>query len=570
LKLPNVFEGKHDFREEDRMRIRKIRFSLAGVIAAASVLTSGVTLAQNVPAPVIDVTGNGSYTVSYTPCPQCVADGLEEFRASTGAWHLAGTGRVTFTNRPPDTYRYRVVYVVRVGTVMPLMAYGPEAKVVVAPDGSTLSEAPLLSAQFEAEYSITSGDANGDGRRDLLIRRGPGSTEPGDGTLADVMLLQQAGGGFTAAIPSSYQMSLASGWPTASVEARKRDVNIDGYVDLVLRDIASGTGFAGVSNQIVFAPGVSGANTAPTLRGIDQALSRFAHDIDRHLIDPEYYPNHAPVNYAVLYYYVWDCAWLSPATGGYSRSLDALYTAPCFPEIVDTYVAYHDYSGFDPDAIAIASTDYDVIHGYESADTGLEHIADVVVRVLGTEIGGWDLRRLFAGADPESDQALRGIELFAVLAGISEAVAQEADEAADPRYPDRVLLKGRRVLGQGPFHTALEYQYSTVSAYDSDPSFFDGTLISQVNWPKDHPSLTLRMGYVDGPASPAAYWSNILAKDARYDDDLPYDLFPSIGQGGYNSNSFISGLILATLGQPTVQMTTFVGGERPVPASAFN
>jgi hypothetical protein len=167
---------------------------------------------------------------------------------------------------------------------------------------------------------------------------------------------------------------------------------------------------------------------------------------------------------------------------------------------------------------------------------------------------------------------LRGIELFSALAGISEAVAQEPDGgAAQPPTVERVLLKGRRVLGQGPFHTALEFRLSTISAYDSDPRpLIDGRLVSEVDWPRDHPSLTLRLGYVDGPGGPLTYWQGLRVADSRYDDDLRYDLFPSLGEGGYNSNSYVSGLIQATAGLPTVQMRTLVGGERPVPASEFN
>jgi hypothetical protein len=78
------------------------------------------------------------------------------------------------------------------------------------------------------------------------------------------------------------------------------------------------------------------------------------------------------------------------------------------------------------------------------------------------------------------------------------------------------------------------------------------------------------MGYVDGPTAPLLYWNTLLVMDRRYGDDLPYDLFPSLGEGGYNSNSYVSGVIKATLGTPTIQIESFVGGERPVPASAFN
>ena len=132
------------------------------------------------------------------------------------------------------------------------------------------------------------------------------------------------------------------------------------------------------------------------------------------------------------------------------------------------------------------------------------------------------------------------------------------------------MLKGRRVLGSGPYHTVLEYRGSTISAFDSDSrALYDGLLVSQRNWSRDRPALTTRLGYVDGPLAALFYWSSLVAADRGYDDDLPYDAFPSIGFGGWNSNSFIAGIIRATAGTSTVPMATFVGGERPVPNGEF-
>jgi hypothetical protein len=204
----------------------------------------------------------------------------------------------------------------------------------------------------------------------------------------------------------------------------------------------------------------------------------------------------------------------------------------------------------------------------------MDRIEKALERVLGVPVGGWDINDLLGEQEAVTDTAIRrGIELFVVLAGISEAAADEPEgQGSGAGDADRVLLKGRRIVGNGgPFHTALEYHGSTISAYDSDSRLlFDGLLVSEVDWVKDRPELTMLLGYVDGPVLPLAYWGTLLARDALYDDNLPYDLLPSLGQGGYNSNSFVSGLIQATLGQPTVPMSRYIGGERPVPPGAFN
>jgi hypothetical protein len=525
--------------------------------------------AQSVPQPEIDVLSNGNYVVSYTPCSGCYADGLEEFRDQTGTWEYAGSAALEVYNRSPGNYRYRVVYVVPFGRSGYQPVYGPEASVIVYTDSEAefLARRPTLPIQWEADYLVSTGDVDADGNAELLIRRSSAVPESADGTLGNVLLRRSAAGSLEASIPDAQQLAIASGWISAPVRIEKRDINIDGYLDLVLLGVDETPGFAATSNQILFAPGSLGFGQPPTVLSVDDSLASFSADIDRHLIDPEYYLNNVPVNYAWLVYYQLDCGW-----SGYDFTVEGFYPWSCSVHPRYLYVVYRDYSVFNRNAMEIADIDYGMIHGFETPESGMERIATSLSGILGVQVGGWDVNELLgqnAAMEDETDR--QGLGLFAVLAGISEAVAQVREEEAATAVTERVELKGRRVLGQGPFHTILEFGNSTVSAYDSDPrAFFDGTLVSQVNWPRDHPSLTLQMGYVDGPTLPANYWNSVLLADSRYDDDLPYDLFPSIGAGGYNSNSFTSGLIQATLGTPTISMQTFVGGELPVPATAFN
>jgi hypothetical protein len=42
-----------------------------------------------------------------------------------------------------------------------------------------------------------------------------------------------------------------------------------------------------------------------------------------------------------------------------------------------------------------------------------------------------------------------------------------------------------------------------------------------------------------------------------------------VAPGSYNSNSYVRGLIDATGGVTTVNLSSFVGGDKPVPASKF-
>ena len=52
-----------------------------------------------------------------------------------------------------------------------------------------------------------------------------------------------------------------------------------------------------------------------------------------------------------------------------------------------------------------------------------------------------------------------------------------------------------------------------------------------------------------------------IAKDASYDDQLNYDLFPKAGTNGYNSNSYVKGLIDAGNSSSVVDFDSYVGGE---------
>lgn len=536
---------------------------------ALAVLAGGLAHAQSVPVPVINVQNNG-YSVVYNPCSNCIADGLEAWLPGSNTWSHAGRGNISITSPAPGVHRYRAVYLLMTWQGGYQSVYGPEATIVIDQNRQVQRPArPSLTVQIAAEFSVSSGDIDANGTRDLYIRRSSPLPEGGNGTIGDVLLRQNQQGKFEPSLPTAQERAISAGWQPAPVVVGKRDVNIDGYLDLILRGVTNAAGLARASNQILFAPGASGIDQPPSARAVDARLAKFSTDVDRHLVDPDYYLNHVPTNYELFVYHALRCDW---GAYGYSNVFDTMDPWSCHYEPQYLYVVYRNYSVFNPDAMEIASTDYGMIHGTESPASGLKRIASRIEKILGVSIGGWDINELLghdgAGVD-QNDQLAIG--LFGVLAAISEAVAQTADEEAQNSTAERVELRGRRVLGQGPFHTALQFGQSTVSAYDSDPRpLWDGDLFSQVNWRRDHPSLTLRMGFVDGPLAPSLYWNSILLRDRRYGDDLPYDLFPSLGQGGYNSNSYVSGLIKATLGTPTIQIESFVGGERPVPVSAFN
>jgi hypothetical protein len=162
----------------------------------------------------------------------------------------------------------------------------------------------------------------------------------------------------------------------------------------------------------------------------------------------------------------------------------------------------------------------------------------------------------------------RGFEMFAALFNIGRAQGIET-----VRVSDTVYVTGRRIIGWLPFmHTALEYNRSTVSAYDSDDrTLGNGVLFSEKNWSGDFPHLMMTLGTASkAGTAPLAYWGHVLAADTRYDDHLPYSPAPRAGEGRFNSNGYVNGIVGATGGVTSIDMTRYTGGNVPVPAWAFN
>lgn len=515
-----------------------------------------------VDAPVVPPVSNGNYTVSYQRCSSCIADWLEERSGDSGAWQSAGVGPVSYTNKPDGRYYYRVGYVTFDAGFAASTSYSSTASVLVAAD---LPLAEPLENQLTYRYEVRRGDINGDGRTDLFIARKRGG-RAGDGTIDALLLRQRANGTLASVVPSSAQKTSASAWARADIDIVLKDVNVDGFADVVLGRVAAAVGNGGVANQVVYAPGPI---STPVVRGIDAPFKQFAGDMAGYLRDPEYFRENAPVTVFARIYYSYVCAY--PTGGGIEIPIDG-YSANCYWIPVTVVQTAPDYSVFDDDAVAIWSLESAIDRKAISPATGQGRIADLVDGVAGTEVGGWGEREALDPDQPvlESD-VRRGIELFTALLRISEAGAAEPEEAANQaRSVDRVYVTGRRIMGFLPFHTALEYAGSTISAHDSDArSFVDGRLVSEVNWGPDRPLLMMTLGTVASSLSTTAYWARLRAADAGYSDRLPYDTLPSIGSGGYNSNGYTHGLMLATGGVPSIDMNEFVGGERPVPASEY-
>ncbi|HHS97404.1 MAG TPA: hypothetical protein ENK08_05820 [Chloroflexi bacterium] len=99
-----------------------------------------------------------------------------------------------------------------------------------------------------------------------------------------------------------------------------------------------------------------------------------------------------------------------------------------------------------------------------------------------------------------------------------------------------------------------------------------GLLVSALNRAADrHDRPNVRRGVVQPPAgmTDTDFILALLAADGRYGDNLDYDFCPPI-QNGYNSNSYVSGLLRAVGATPPgLRGTRFPGWNQPVPGGNF-
>jgi RHS repeat-associated protein len=170
------------------------------------------------------------------------------------------------------------------------------------------------------------------------------------------------------------------------------------------------------------------------------------------------------------------------------------------------------------------------------------------------------------------------------------AEAPEEEEEVDweefqRREPGQIYITGHRVLGIGPVHLALEYDNGVGVTWISagppegrlDFGLFGDPVVSGVGTldnpvrQTDRPEFNTTIGTVSPPvgASPGEYFNSLTAAAASFCGCVDYALFPSNAFDGYNSNSFIAGIVQATGGIPSVPFSRFVGGQLPIPGQYY-
>lgn len=152
-----------------------------------------------------------------------------------------------------------------------------------------LLSSAVHAAGFDARYTAYQGDLNSDGRADLYVKWQPrivpitiddlsipvSTSKRG---VSDFVLQQSSSGTFSVVGPlSASQQASVGQWPRATgIQLAPADINYDGAVDLIVRNVASLA--LGVDNQLVFAatngvgPPTRAVSLSSTLRSFYQDL----------------------------------------------------------------------------------------------------------------------------------------------------------------------------------------------------------------------------------------------------------------------------------------------------------
>ncbi len=205
---------------------------------------------------------------------------------------------------------------------------------------------------------------------------------------------------------------------------------------------------------------------------------------------------------------------------------------------------------------------------------------------LGSALAGdwlydsWQQRQSSATPWLPSDSS--GSYPLAQVAGESGLTSQRV--SATQAEPGQIYITGHPVYG-GPYHLALQYDDGSgvrwISAGTAeglwDLGLFGDPVVSGVGTlenrfrDSDRPEYNVILGTVAPPAgtSPGEHFSALASAEARFCECVDYALFPSRVFDGYNSNSFIAGIIGATGGTPSVPLGGFVGASIPIPREYF-
>jgi hypothetical protein len=467
-------------------------------------------------------------------------------------------------------------------------------------------------ADFSNNVRLYQGDLNSDLRtdffvqqRDLVILHGDVATPISTpSSVRDFVLVQSSNGDFSIASSlTSAEQETVEAWPRSSAGLYIEDLNIDGRIDLMMKDLPSVAGLANDNledEHIVFGP--TGTNSVPTAtRQVDSELSHFMTDLNVYQVQGlEYYFNAST--------YVGEQCTAGFVYPIYFQDVLVGWTFICTEE-----TSVYDLSDFSQAAIDAILEAYDVYDGIGT----MADIVEIFEQIFGVQIGipGLpDCGDSFV-AFPNAQDCKDNETLLNVL--IRFANARETPLQGEVEFRAQPVAFGRG----GYYHASVHYGAQYYSAFPENGPWQavignGGKLKKESQHPDDHRSLTRLAATAENPILSAdATWNLIRVAYAAYSNNLNYCIHPELGRtgtfivtewpaaipsvvnppqyvpcDGYNSNSFAKGLVdkAGAILYPTVQhepghgpfgaiewefdltsTDNFPGITKPVPPSEF-
>lgn len=305
--------------------------------------------------PIAPAVTGPDYSVTYLNGYGALSIDLYEKYGASGSWTwvAGGGGTVNFTGKAAGDYYYitseQFVYYDEYWFPYYYYWNSPETHVSVL--GGPVPTPDSVATQSRYTYETRSGDIDGNGYSDVFVRRTSGGAA-GNGTIDTVILQSLGNGSFSHVVPSAYQASIAQGWPILATELVLKDFNLDGFLDIVLKDLGNAIG--GAFGQVIVASGT--ASLAPQrVVPMDAKYTKFGNEFGNFVENPNWYFDTAISNgsywYQPVYTWVQQCIYY-PYYDENGYYYDYYY---CWWE--SYLVGYNlivDYSSFDPDGIQAA------------------------------------------------------------------------------------------------------------------------------------------------------------------------------------------------------------------------
>ena len=258
--------------------------------------------------------------------------------------------------------------------------------------------------QLGYEYSVRSGDFDGDGHQDVLVDRlTPGSV---DGSL-QTTLLSGSSSGMAVEIPSGAEAAAARSFPIdESITLGGSDYNFDGFADIVLVGLGSlGSASFPEDSLILYASGKNGTARPLGARFIDEELSGFIYDVAQSIGDSRYYSLNQSVTRRPIFRTFFDCRRASFSDDDGSFPLFNCYWRTVFMGVETQIVGI----GYHPQAPDVTDA-YDAIRTRDfSQGSPFKRLSDRLLPLLGVPSFGFqaDGSRQptnYAGDDTEADE----------------------------------------------------------------------------------------------------------------------------------------------------------------------